>query len=758
MSKDNVNYGSGIGPYKPIMPVIIPIDYSVAGLNSEDSRFGMADVEAVDMDRVRLIKGGIAPELAFTQLPLGGVANNSPVLKLMAFKTTANRVIVRMFFDHWEWYNGSTWVAVPGAIGGLAGQRPYAVQMSGKLIASYSNTRLKAWDGVPANAVADLSGEAPKALFVTRIGQRLMVANVSMILANDRDPNGVAWSSDGDIAEWTDVSLGAGLLPVQPEGTSSAANDITGMSNIERGVLIYRERTLVMASRTGVRAAPFRFATIDFAHGTESPHSIANGGLALGDFFLGYDFTVYHFDGQNPPVGVGLNIQRRLQERIGDITECVGFINPLEMTYHLLSPSPESSSPLLVDEHVFSIRDYIRRQKLIWSYRSLSIPVSTAAYVPAITEVVSPFVDTFTTDNDRVDPTDAPFHVASATYIPPTGVVVRSSLGSWGLDEPLYGQAPTPDTSFSDASGGGWAQTNGHLDKLIAAGARTYGRITGGSNTQTMVNYPTDRRFSIPKWKGFIDTFVAAVRAIPGGEAKMRSAVRNKNMLGVMGFDDFLFGGTTQNAYLNSLTYEEVEECSAYLKSYWPWMPIGGRGSLVTLKAIAAAPAAPGNPFANDASRIGGVRQYKYFDFGLAQYRIRNRLYDVAGNVTREGVDGSPAAYVALHKAAGIACGIGISGGCNMSAQGSGTDPDWGCITVPNVAAACAFSPRELTEIGVAFWADPATSGFFVWAWYPDLGAYQARPEIQTSLSGLYATALTRTDGLLNIRGDLVAA
>jgi hypothetical protein len=763
MTRENEEFGVSAGPYRLIKSEPRSIKLLHTGLNFEDSPRDIDDTEGVDMLNMRIVRGGIAADFTLEPLPSNDAVTNSPVLHITSFeRSNGTKLVVRMLYNKWQWFNGAAWVDVPGTVVGLQNQRLYSTVMDGQLIVANGSSRLLSWTGEALDSVVELSVEAPAALFVTRIGNRLIAANLKFVLANDLNPEEVAYSADGDIEEWTDVVAGAGDVIVKPEGTSSARNGITGLSNLERGTVVYRERTLVLASRTGVRAAPFRFVTIDFAHGTESPYSIANGGLALGDFFLGYDHVVYHWDGQSPPVPIGLPIQKRLETRISDLSECVGFIDPIKMEYHLLSPAG-AATPLLQDEHVFSIRDYIRKKKLSWRYKALPVTfqVTTGAHIPRIATQFIPFVDSLNTVEDRVDPTDPPIHVASAEMLPPppVGEVVRTGFHATGLPEEMWGftssggvltktpRAPTPDWIGTHSGGTALVKAGGYLDIARLVGARLILRFTG-ANERLMVNPPNDTRFSVPKWKERAVQWsneVKAVTAAQGGgingEAKLRRAVREGGFL-LYCLDDFTLGSLTfANAFAQAVTYDQIEECARFMHNIFPWIPTWWRGHGSYMKATASLAGA--GEWAN-VPRINGVRQYRYAHMCGSQFRPRFSR-----------TEGIASVFVARESAAAASCGLGHTLSCNMCDQGSrsddpGYDPEWGCNEDLSGRGApfCAANPTELGSLYDAALAEPSTYAILIYA-YSFCPEYYMLDEIQEVLYSKFAIAIDRPQGPL---------
>lgn len=747
MTRDNESYGQGAGPYKPITGIRIPIKLFHTGLNVEDSPTDIDDSEAVDMNNVRILRGGIAPEFALHRFPFDDIPPAStPILHITSFeKKDGTKLSVRMRYNAWEWFNGEDWVDVPGSVTGVQNQRLYTTVLDDKLIASNGSNRLLSWDGVAVNPVGNLSGEAPSAFFVTRIGQRLLAAYARPGTTGDFDPNGVFYSADGDILEWTDSVLGAGNLSVKPEGTNTIANFITGLSNLERGTVLYRQRSIVLISRTGVRAAPFRFTTIDFGHGTESPYSIANGGLAFGDFFLGFDYVVYHFDGQSPPVPIGLPIQRRLEERIDDLKECVGFINPVTMEYCLLSPSLGQPKPRLGDLHAFSIRDYIRKKKLSWRYRRIDdINATTAAYMTKLLGTNVPFVDTFSSDvTDRVDPTNPPLFEVATIPVPPIPIPggVRTMYGAFDMLQELSGLnpqiKPTPDVMRSNSTANQWPDI---IEYAYNHDVQIIGKFVGGSNSNFRVGGTgSDACFFSPqKWKDRWNLFTSAVQS-QGLLTLFKEAVRDKIIIGHNALDDFLGVDTNcdSGGFTRGVTFDELEGTNGvfrHAKTVWPWMPQGVRARTTELY------------------NLGGVaRQYKFLDFTINQWKC--------GLSSNNGVQ-----YAADIILRGDQCGLAYLGGGNLLNRGCGNTLGWGCKK-GCTSGLCGMSPAEIENIFGGQLLNPKIFGLMIWAYdgsnCTDAGTSNAEyyndPKVTEALYKVWNNfALGRSPGLINIRNDLV--
>lgn len=434
-------YGQGIGPSRPIQIEDIIINLNQSGLNASMGATQLGEGEASVATDVRFAGGGVATDFGLSAFgtPAGGAAVKR-VMTLANFDKFGDpKKLMRLRPTKWDRWNGATWLELPGGPTGTTLDRYYTAVADDKFIAANLIDRLQMWDGVDANPVGDLSADAPIAKFVTRIGTRLLAAHIKV--GATIDPNLVAWSADGIITDWTTALAGAGSAKPPIEGYSRSANYITGLSTLQRGAVIYRQRSIQLATLTGVGDAPFRFTTVDFTHGTESPYSIANGGLLLGDYFLGYDYMVYNFDGQNCNP-IGLPIYEYLRDGVSDRSIVVGAFDENQQEYYLAYPT--SGGDTLAEAFVFNVREYARTQRLVW--RKKTLPANTYSFGYGYLGVTNdPIVNTITDIVDTIT------------------VRVNDWGNSYGPDRILFGdndgQVWQTDTSLV-ATNGRWESRN----------------------------------------------------------------------------------------------------------------------------------------------------------------------------------------------------------------------------------------------------------------------------------------------------------
>lgn len=379
-------YGYSTGPDQeiPLDTIVLPlkdggVDLSV---NASDLPPGMSP-DAVD---VRLDSGGVSSDRDFS--PLGPASDNlddSQILRIFTFQqSNLNTKLIRMRSTGWDRWDGTTWKTLLGTFSGTVNDMWSATIYADLLIGANGIDKLQSWDGNDAHSVQNLSADAPVAKYITRIGNRILAARINP--GTGVDPNAVAWCADGDAGNWTDPNLGAGAASIFPEGTSESANIITGLSTLAQSGILYRQRSIGLAQLTGISIAPFRFTSIIFDHGVDSPLTIASAGPAVGDIYLGHDYLVRLFDGTSTPVPIGLPIMSDLKATISDLSLCVGVVDTNRMEYWLGVPTDDTGLP--TRWWVFSIYQYIRTQRLVWRRKTIPFTVRTVGFgqIPSSTD------------------------------------------------------------------------------------------------------------------------------------------------------------------------------------------------------------------------------------------------------------------------------------------------------------------------------------------------------------------------------------
>lgn len=397
------SYGTSIGRSVPTQSQDGKLSLRNGGLNLDVNTNDLEEGQTPDATDVRFDYGGVTPDGAIMAFSTPAASSDLTVMAIAPFELdTATKFMMRVRPTRVDRWNGANWLELTGALAGTAADRVQTTTHSGKFIIANGIDRLKAWDGTDGNAVASLSADAPIATFITRIGTRLLAARIKV--GASIFPYDVMWSADGVITDWTNALNGAGTASVFPEGSDKSAGFITGLGTVAGGAVIFKQKGLVLGTLTGIGAAPFRFTTVDFQHGTESPYSIASGSLKSGLYWLGEDYMVYHWDGQGPPTPIGIPISSVLRTGIADRRGVLGAVDAKTHEYWLGIPTDNTG--VIKVAYIFSIKEWVTTGRLVWRKRVLGNGYKALGfgYVPTssdpIVDTVSSIVDTV---NIRVD-------------------------------------------------------------------------------------------------------------------------------------------------------------------------------------------------------------------------------------------------------------------------------------------------------------------------------------------------------------------
>lgn len=441
-------YGAGLGPYKPIVGQVMSIALSAGGVNTAKRPSDIAEGESPNASDVLFRKGGVSSDYGRTLLGTAYAgAGDKTIIHIAEFKRKdLSTVLLRMRPTQWDRWNGVNWTSLTmaPALSGLAGDRLYSTIMQDKIIVSLRNgvDRLKQWDGNDVSSVVDLSADAPIAWFIAPMGQRLVAARIKS--GASFDPYLIKWSGDGFITNWTDPLLGAGSIVLEPEGKTGSPEFITGLSALETALVVYRTRSIVLGTRTGIGAAPFRWATVIFGLGTESPYSIANGGAAVGDFFLGSDLNVYLFNGREAPIPIGEPIYDVIRTQITSPEMASGVVDRRNGEYHLAVCTGGSTIPNV--DWVFDVRAFLVERRLSWRKKNLTSGYTVLGF-SARAGAANPIVDSVASIVDTVSVRVDEYGAESS---PQQLMLGDTNGGVWYTDETVFIEGNFETKVFGD--------------------------------------------------------------------------------------------------------------------------------------------------------------------------------------------------------------------------------------------------------------------------------------------------------------------
>jgi len=499
-------YGTGLGPYRPIPGQSLVLSLAACGVNVAKRPSDIEDGESPNASDVLFRKGGVSSDYGLSLLgtAYSGGANKN-ILHIAEFKRKdLTTVLVRMRPTEWDRWNGTNWttLTMTPALSGLAGDRIYSIIMQDKLITALRNgtDKLKKWDGIDGNAVVDLSSDSPIAWFLAPMGQRIVAARIKS--GGSIDPYLIQWSGDGFINDWTDPLKGAGSIVLEPEGKTGSSEFITGLSALETALVVYRQRSIVLGTRTGLGTQPFRWATVIFGLGTDSPYSIANGGAAVGDFFLGSDLNVYLFNGNGPPLPIGEPIYDILRTQITSPELASGVVDRRNGEYHLAICTGGSTIPNT--DWVFDIRALLINRRLSWRKKNISSGYTVLGFSSRV-GAANPVVDSISSIVDTVSVRVDEF----GSEIAPQQLMLGDTNGGvWYSDETTFIAGNYETKVFGDTI------QELLLDRVqFSYAARSTGQIVVSLSIDGGLNWSAEKVLDLPVsgWEREVGTWFGTV-------------------------------------------------------------------------------------------------------------------------------------------------------------------------------------------------------------------------------------------------------
>ncbi len=144
----------------------------------------------------------------------------------------------------------------------------YAV-VHDKFVFSNGNENVQYWDGTTSKATALDSTNAVKARCMIPYANRLLLAD--HYISGTREPYTLSWSANGDPTKWASEDVTAGAVDfLETSGT------LKGLGIVGAKLLVYREDSFVLGSRTGIDEAPIYFPTEKRGVGLLAPYSLAH--------------------------------------------------------------------------------------------------------------------------------------------------------------------------------------------------------------------------------------------------------------------------------------------------------------------------------------------------------------------------------------------------------------------------------------------------------------------------------------------------
>ena len=183
------------------------------------------------------------------------------------------------------------------------------------------------------NTYDDL-GNAGKYKYITAFADRIVGAYDTV----GPDPTTIYWSGNLNFDEWdTTVDPSAGFKPLE-ESQSDYADFITGIFGFSDQMLVMRERSIWLATKTGSASDPFYFYTATPSIGCDTPGSIQKIPNGVVFYDRRTNCVYVYIIGSPEPVKIGSPVEDSIYSSISDPTQVFSGFDPAEFEYRLCTP------------------------------------------------------------------------------------------------------------------------------------------------------------------------------------------------------------------------------------------------------------------------------------------------------------------------------------------------------------------------------------------------------------------------------------
>lgn len=305
----------------------VDIPFPLLGIHLERARDQVPAGSAIDTDGIRLRYGAL--ERAYGWSALGGVLDDD-VVGLGVYITDAGNIeIIALSTDTFYKYN-SGWTSIPkNPAGSLTGNEYdlfWMAQLGSDLLFCQGIDSVMKFSGGSDFAV--LSANCPPAKSGVGHQGRLLLGHT--FEGGNEYPHRVRWNVIDTITDWT----GAGSGFIDLDDTSDYLTCVTVLGNFP---IVFKEHTIIIASRTGLISPVYEFAARDSINGTYAARSVVN----LGDrvAYVGKN-DIFVFD-LNKSISIGDPVKSRFFDEMNPTYkhQCVAYLDEALDEVHFCIPT-----------------------------------------------------------------------------------------------------------------------------------------------------------------------------------------------------------------------------------------------------------------------------------------------------------------------------------------------------------------------------------------------------------------------------------
>lgn len=352
---------------------------------ASDSVMKQPPIKSPLSENTRIRDGVVSKAFGLTKVGAVSAAGDKLIMAVSEFEQlSGTRLLMRVLNGQLERYDGASWLALNGALNGVASKLPSTLVVGDEFLIANGVDRLKMWDGGDGNAVADFSVSSPKAMFLAYFLGRIVAAD---IVNGARDTEKIQISDDVDNS---DFAAGNSDAVIIEEDSSERPSPIHGLTILFKRFYVYRKHSVWIATSTGVPTSPLRFDENFSGLGLLSPKSLSRYD-PLGDIFMGSDKQIHLFSGAAKPIPVGFPVQTDMVSSISDFNKAYGVVDTDQHRYWLMAPTFGSTWSNLA--WVWEIDPWIEEQRLVWTRRALPVEMVSLGFGDVPKPGAAAFID-----------------------------------------------------------------------------------------------------------------------------------------------------------------------------------------------------------------------------------------------------------------------------------------------------------------------------------------------------------------------------
>lgn len=326
---------------------LIKVGAFTSGLNTEDDPDDIPD-DAFTVDTNGAVRRQKVTKRAGLTRVTPAKPNNLPIRGLVSIQQYSGELVQLRFTDTTIHRRAaSSWPEITSTGTGINEAPNNSLSVDNRHFFSTNGNKVIQEIDLTTDTYSDL-GNSARYRYITAFGDRLVG-----FYNEDNGPVDVGYSGNLNYDEWNPlVDPSAGMVPLV-ESQSDYADFGTGVFGFADKLLLLKERSIWLASKTGAGTNPFYFYVTSPSFGCDTPSSVQR----IPNGVVYYDrrtSNVYVFDVNNPtPVPIGSKVNDEILALVDNPEEIFSAFDSVELEYRLCIPQNTTTS---VDVFVYSFK------------------------------------------------------------------------------------------------------------------------------------------------------------------------------------------------------------------------------------------------------------------------------------------------------------------------------------------------------------------------------------------------------------------